>query len=113
MVSQFLLKRCKLVSKLKSLDYTIVLKALVNIGYMVNNQKGSHIVMRFVDKQKYITLFGCRKNEIMVVVPAHKPLGKGMLRTIIREIALLLQREHIIQPLKKESNSCVSTGNQQ
>ena len=47
--------------------------------------------MRFVDKQKYITLFGCRNNEIMVVVPAHKPLGKGMLRTIIREIDLSVE----------------------
>ena len=91
MVSQFLLKRCKLVSKLKSLDYDVVLKALVRIGYVVNNQRGSHIVMRFVDKQKYIALFGCRNNEIMVVVPAHKPLGKGMLRTIIREIDLSVE----------------------
>jgi predicted RNA binding protein YcfA (HicA-like mRNA interferase family) len=79
------------VSKLKSLDYDTVLKALVKIGYVVNHQKGSHIVMRFVDKQKYISLFGCRKNETMVVVPAHKPLGKGMLRTIIREIDLSVE----------------------
>jgi hypothetical protein len=27
----------------------------------------------------------------MVVVPAHKPLGKGMLRTIIREIDLSVE----------------------
>jgi predicted RNA binding protein YcfA (HicA-like mRNA interferase family) len=91
MVSLFLLKRCKLVSRLKSLDYDIVLKVLVSIGYAVNNQKGSHIVMRFVDKQKYTTLFGYRKNETMVVIPAHKPLGKGMLRTIIREIDLSVE----------------------
>jgi predicted RNA binding protein YcfA (HicA-like mRNA interferase family) len=78
------------VSKLKSLDYDTVLKALVKIGYVVNNQKGSHIIMRFVDKQKYVSLFGCRKNEKMVVVPAHKPLGKGMLRTIIEEFNMLL-----------------------
>jgi predicted RNA binding protein YcfA (HicA-like mRNA interferase family) len=79
------------VSKLKSLDFDIVLKVLANIGYAVNNQKGSHIVLRFVDKQKYFSLFGCRKNETMVVVPAHKPLGKGMLRTIIREIDLSVE----------------------
>jgi predicted RNA binding protein YcfA (HicA-like mRNA interferase family) len=79
------------VSKLKSLDYDIVLKVLANIGYAVNNQKGSHIVLRFVDKQKYFSLFGSRKNETMVVVPAHKPLGKGMLRTIIREIDLSVE----------------------
>jgi predicted RNA binding protein YcfA (HicA-like mRNA interferase family) len=65
-----------------------VVKALVCVGYVVITQKGSHIVMRLVDKEKYISLFGCRKNEIMVVIPAHKPLGKGMLRTIIREVDL-------------------------
>jgi predicted RNA binding protein YcfA (HicA-like mRNA interferase family) len=60
----------------------------MHIGYAVNNQKGSHIVMRFVDKEKYASLFGCRKNGIMVVIPAHKPIGKRMLRTIIREVDL-------------------------
>jgi hypothetical protein len=44
--------------------------------------------MRLADKEKFISLFGCRKNETMVVVPAHKPLGKGMPRTIIREVDL-------------------------
>jgi hypothetical protein len=44
--------------------------------------------MRLADKEKYISLFGCRKNETMVVIPAHKPLGKGMLRTIIGEVDL-------------------------
>jgi predicted RNA binding protein YcfA (HicA-like mRNA interferase family) len=76
------------VSKLKSIDYDKAIKALVSIGYTVNNQKGSHIVMRLIDQQKYTSLFGCRKNEVLVVIPAHKPLGKGMLRTIIREIDL-------------------------
>ena len=75
-------------SRLTAVDYDRVIKALVSIGYAVNNQKGSHIVMRLTDKQKYISFFGCRKNETMVVVPAHKPLGKGMLRTIIREVDL-------------------------
>lgn len=78
-------------SKLLSVDYDRVIKALVSIGYAVNNQKGSHIVMQLVDNQKYISLFGCRKKEVMVVVPAHKPLGKGMLRTIIREIDLSVE----------------------
>ncbi len=73
-------------SKLLPVNYDKVVKVLVGIGYVVNNQKGSHIVMRLADPQKYISLFGCRKNELMVVVPAHKPLGKGMLRTIIKEV---------------------------
>jgi predicted RNA binding protein YcfA (HicA-like mRNA interferase family) len=75
-------------SKLLPVDYDKVIKALTSIGYTVNNQKGSHIVMRLTDQQKYISLFGCRKNEVMVVIPAHKPIGKGMVRTIIREIDL-------------------------
>ncbi len=47
--------------------------------------------MRIADQEKYVSLFGCRKNETMVVVPAHKPLGKGMLRTIIREVNLSVE----------------------
>ena len=91
MASQSLLKRCKLLSRLTPIDYDKVVKALIRIGYMVNNQKGSHIVMRLSDKEKYISLFGCRKNETMIVVPAHKPLGKGMLRTIIVEADLSVE----------------------
>jgi predicted RNA binding protein YcfA (HicA-like mRNA interferase family) len=68
-----------------------VIKALVSIGYFVSHQKGSHIVLRFTDTQKYALMFGCRKNEGMVVVPAHKPIGKGMLHTIIREIDLSVE----------------------
>jgi predicted RNA binding protein YcfA (HicA-like mRNA interferase family) len=75
-------------SKLLPVDYDKVIKALTCIGYAVNSQRGSHIVMRLTDPQKYISLFGCRKNEAMVVIPAHKPIGKGMVRTIIREIDL-------------------------
>ena len=64
-------------SKLLPVNYDKVVKALVRLGYAVNNQRGSHIVMRFIEKEKYASLFGCRKNEIMVVIPAHKPIGKG------------------------------------
>ena len=89
MATLYLLKRCKSVSKLTPVNYEKVVKVLVSIGYVVNNQKGSHIViMRLADKQKYIALFGCRKNEVMVVIPAHKPIGKGMLCTIIGEVDL-------------------------
>lgn len=75
-------------SKLAPVNYDKVVKALVHIGYAVNNQRGSHIVMRLANKQKYVSLFGYRKNETMIVVPAHKPLGKGMLRTIVKEADL-------------------------
>jgi len=79
------------VSKVQSVDYDRVIKVLAHIGYTVNSQKGSHIVMRLVDSQRYNSLFGCRKNERMIVIPAHKPLGKGMLRTIIREVDLSVE----------------------
>ena len=91
MASQSPLKRCKLLSRLTPVNYDKVVKALVSIGYTVNNQKGSHIVMRISDKEKYVSFFGCRKNETMIVVPAHKPLGKGMLRTIIMEVDLSVE----------------------
>lgn len=78
-------------SKLPSVDYDRVIRALLQIGYTVSHQKGSHIVMRFVDNDKYISQFGCRKNDAMVVVPVHKPLGKGMLRTIMREVDLSVE----------------------
>jgi hypothetical protein len=47
--------------------------------------------MRLVDSQKYNSLFGCRKNQTLIVVPAHKPLGKGMLSTIIKEVDLSVE----------------------
>jgi len=58
------------VSKLLPVDYDKVVKALVRIGYIVNNQRGSHIVMRLAEKEKYASLFGYRKNEVMIVIPA-------------------------------------------
>jgi predicted RNA binding protein YcfA (HicA-like mRNA interferase family) len=63
----------------------------MRLGYVVNNQRGSHIVMRLAEKEKYASMFGCRRNEVMVVIPAHKPVGKGMLRTIIKEIDLTVE----------------------
>lgn len=78
-------------SKLLPIDYDKVVKALTQLGYVVNNQRGSHIVMRLAEKEKYASLFGYRKNEVMVVIPAHKPIGKGMLRTIIKEIDLSVE----------------------
>jgi predicted RNA binding protein YcfA (HicA-like mRNA interferase family) len=76
------------VSKLAPLDYDKVVKALSRIGYVVNHQRGSHIVMQLVDENKYNSFFGTRKPEQRIVVPAHKPIGRGMIRTIIREADL-------------------------
>jgi predicted RNA binding protein YcfA (HicA-like mRNA interferase family) len=79
------------VSNLKVIDYDKVVKALVSIGYIASNQKGSHIVIRLADSQKFTSMFGCRKNQTLIVVSAHKPLGKGMLRTIIKEVDLSVE----------------------
>ena len=75
-------------SRLAPANYDKVIKALVSCGYQFAHQKGSHIVMQLVDKSKYSSLFGERKPENMIVVPAHRPIGKGMVRTIIREADL-------------------------
>ena len=73
-------------SRLIPLNYDKVVKALSRLGYRVNHQRGSHIVMHLDRKDKYMAKFGNRKPEYMIVIPAHKPIGKGMLRTIMNEI---------------------------
>ncbi|PIU10152.1 hypothetical protein COT30_00815 [Candidatus Micrarchaeota archaeon CG08_land_8_20_14_0_20_49_17] len=78
-------------SRLVPLNYGKVIKALSKIGYVVNHQRGSHLVMYPENKDKYVSLFRNRNPEYMVVVPAHKPIGRGMVRTIISEIALSVE----------------------
>ena len=78
-------------SRLIPLNYDKVLKALSKVGYVTNHQRGSHIVMHLDRKEKYIKLFGNRKPEYMVVVPVHKPIGRGMLRTIMNETDLSIE----------------------
>ena len=75
-------------SRLIPLNYDKVVKALSKVGYVLNHKKGSHIVMHLDRKDRYIALFGDRKPEYMIVVPAHRPIGKGMLRTIMSEADL-------------------------
>ncbi len=75
-------------SRLIPLDYDKVIKALSKVGYVVNHQKGSHIVMHLDRKDRYTKLFGDRKPEYMIVVPAHRPIGRGMVRTIMSEADL-------------------------
>jgi predicted RNA binding protein YcfA (HicA-like mRNA interferase family) len=79
------------VSKLKVINYDVAVKALAGIGYVVSHQRGSHIVMRLIDSQKFTSMFGCRRNQTLIVVPAHRPLGKGMLRTIVKEVDLSVE----------------------
>ena len=75
-------------SRLAPVNYDKVVKALTKIGYRFSHQKGSHIVMRLVDRNKYVSSFGDRKPEYMIVVPAHRPIGRGMIHTIIKEADL-------------------------
>ena len=75
-------------SRLVPINYDKVIKALTKLGYITIHQKGSHIVMQLADKRKYTSIFGERNPENMIVVPAHRPIGKGMVRTIMREAGL-------------------------
>lgn len=54
-----------------------VIRALKVIGYEVDHQRGSHIVLR-------------QSEELhrRVTVPNHSPIAKGTLRSIIRETGL-------------------------
>lgn len=64
-------------SHLPSLSGREVVAALAHIGYEVDRQRGSHIVMRHRDPP-----------HRRVVVPDHREVAKGTLRTIIRETGL-------------------------
>lgn len=75
-------------SRLMPVNYDKVIKALTKLGYIVIHQKGSHIVMQLADKRKYASIFRGRNPEIMIVIPAHRPIGKGMVRTIMREAGI-------------------------
>ena len=57
-----------------------IVKALLKIGYEKDRQKGSHIVMRQIS-------YPHRR----IVVPDHKEVAKGTLRTIIRHAGLTLE----------------------
>lgn len=78
-------------SRLIPVNYDKVIKALTNISYRISHQKGSHIVMQLSYKTKYASIFGERKPESMIVVPAHRPIGKGMVRTIMGEADLSVE----------------------
>jgi hypothetical protein len=44
--------------------------------------------MQLVDESRYASSFGTRNPEYRIVVLAHKPIGRGMVRTIIKEVDL-------------------------
>jgi predicted RNA binding protein YcfA (HicA-like mRNA interferase family) len=65
------------VSDLPRISGRVVVKALKQLGYEHDRQKGSHIVLRqTVSPHRRVT------------VPDHKEIAKGTLRAIIREVGL-------------------------
>jgi predicted RNA binding protein YcfA (HicA-like mRNA interferase family) len=61
-------------SKLPLLSWREVVKALRKAGFQVERQKGSHLILT--------------KNELIVPVPKHKQLKRGLLMAIIEEAGL-------------------------
>jgi len=76
------------VKKLPSLSGREVVKALSRIGYVVDHQKGSHIILRNIEPP-YRRL----------TVPSHPDIAKGTLRAIMRQSGLSL--DEFIKLLKK------------
>lgn len=64
-----------------------VIKALQKIGYEVDHQTGSHIILRHITPP-----------HRRITVPNHKELAKGTLRGIIRQAGLTV--EQLAQLLK-------------
>ena len=61
-------------SKLPLLSWRKVVKALAKVGFAVDRQKGSHIILI--------------KDERIVPVPRHEQIKKGLLMEIIAEAGL-------------------------
>jgi predicted RNA binding protein YcfA (HicA-like mRNA interferase family) len=61
-------------SKLPLLSWLEVVKALRKAGFRAERQKGSHLILA--------------KNELIVSVPKHKQLKRGLLVAIIEEAGL-------------------------
>jgi len=54
-----------------------VIKALCKAGYLVDRQRGSHIILRQISPPYR-----------RITIPDHKEIAKGTLRSIIRETGL-------------------------
>lgn len=67
-------------SKLPVLSGMEVVKALSKIGYEIDHQTGSHIILRHREApQRRLT------------VPKHKEIAKGTLRAIVRQAGLTVE----------------------
>ena len=63
--------------KLPLLSRQEIVKALAKLGYLIDHQTGSHIILRHKDPP-----------HRRLTVPNHKEIAKGTLRAIIRQAGL-------------------------
>jgi len=67
-------------SKVPSLNYDKVIKALQRDGWVIVRQKGSHIRL-----QKHI------ENEVLkIIVPTHKPIKRSTLSHILKQARITI-----------------------
>lgn len=67
-------------SKLPVISGRELCKILETIGYLIDHQTGSHIILRNIDPP-----------HRRITVPDHKEIAKGTLRKIIKESGLTLE----------------------
>jgi len=67
-------------SKVPSLNYTKVIKALQRDGWIIVRQRGSHIRLQKHDKDKILK----------ITVPAHKPIKRSTLSHILKQAFISL-----------------------
>ena len=68
-------------SKLSSVSGAEAVRGFERLGYQVDRQRGSHIIRRHAD-EPYRRL----------VVPQHKSVAKGTLRSLIREAGITVEQ---------------------
>jgi len=74
--------------KLPSISGSKVVKILTRVGYSVDHQTGSHIILR---QNKY--------PHRRLTIPRHREISKGTLRAIIRQAGL--SREEFLDLMRK------------
>ena len=66
--------------KLPAISYKKAIKCFEKLGYRVIRQKGSHIRLHFTNTSKEPLTF-----------PAHRTLGKGVLRKLLRNAKITVE----------------------
>lgn len=67
--------------KIPSVSGRKVVKALLKIGYAIDHQTGSHIILRLQEKP-----------FTRITVPNHKAICKGTLRAIMRQANISIEK---------------------